>query len=656
MKKEIIKREKGITLIALVVTIIVLIILAGISINLVLGENGIITKAQQAKGQYEISEIKEKVEMGLAELEVEYINKEKLTIETALTELKNKGIFNVIEEQEGIGYIGNYEVKLKYNSKNGIEIEYVEIATGIRISYTLNPEGYTKVNDVKIQLEVKGEIKNVKCPNGDVLEAVNNVVQTSYPVTANGTYKFIIEDTNGNIKEKEIVVDTIDTVSPKDFTISAENTGEGFIITAVAEDGDATENSVKSGIERYEYYVKKSDEDIYTKYETSEIKGLELGNYDIYAIAYDKAGNTNDTPVISAEVKLVIKFKEMTGGNGFSIGIDIDGNLWSWGYNSTGVLGKGNIGSTVLSPQQITTETKFEKVASAGGDFVVALDENGNLWTWGQDAYEQLGNGPDSNSDVLVPTQITTEQKFTDISAGRYHALAIDEYGHIWAWGRNNGGSLGDGTGTARTSLVEIINDKKIIKVEAGDAHSLAIDEYGNLWVWGSNEYGQLGNNSTTHSLIPIKLDIETTFKEISAYRDFSLAIDINGNLWSWGRNEDNQLGDGTTTNSLVPIQISSQVKYSKIATGKYHCLAIDEDENLWSWGNNSNGQLGNGTTNILTKPTKIEGYKFTKLGTGDTSSYAIDENSILWAWGYNYRGRLGDGTETTRYTPVQIP
>ena len=44
-KKEKFKNSKGITLVALVVTIIVLIILAGISINLVLGENGIITKA-----------------------------------------------------------------------------------------------------------------------------------------------------------------------------------------------------------------------------------------------------------------------------------------------------------------------------------------------------------------------------------------------------------------------------------------------------------------------------------------------------------------------------------------------------------------------------------------------------------------------------------
>ena len=43
------KSNQGITLVALVVTIVVLLILAGVSISLVIGQNGIITKAQEAK-------------------------------------------------------------------------------------------------------------------------------------------------------------------------------------------------------------------------------------------------------------------------------------------------------------------------------------------------------------------------------------------------------------------------------------------------------------------------------------------------------------------------------------------------------------------------------------------------------------------------------
>lgn len=57
------KNKSGITLIALVITIIILIILAGITIQLTLGENGIIQNAKKAKVEYEIENYKERVEI-----------------------------------------------------------------------------------------------------------------------------------------------------------------------------------------------------------------------------------------------------------------------------------------------------------------------------------------------------------------------------------------------------------------------------------------------------------------------------------------------------------------------------------------------------------------------------------------------------------------
>lgn len=48
------RKEKGITLIALIITIIVLIILAGISIAMLTGENGILTKATEAKDETDV--------------------------------------------------------------------------------------------------------------------------------------------------------------------------------------------------------------------------------------------------------------------------------------------------------------------------------------------------------------------------------------------------------------------------------------------------------------------------------------------------------------------------------------------------------------------------------------------------------------------------
>lgn len=60
------KQERGITLVALVVTIVVLLILAGVSISMVLGQNGIVTKAQDAKKNYTTSANEELTGMNTA--------------------------------------------------------------------------------------------------------------------------------------------------------------------------------------------------------------------------------------------------------------------------------------------------------------------------------------------------------------------------------------------------------------------------------------------------------------------------------------------------------------------------------------------------------------------------------------------------------------
>mgnify|MGYP004497032403 CR=1 FL=1 len=94
-KKIIMKRNtKGITLIALVVTIIVLIILAGVSINLVFGNLGIVTKAKEAKRMQEQAELNEQIALGELSNEIDKTlgtptQKQIKTVE----ELKNAGTY-----------------------------------------------------------------------------------------------------------------------------------------------------------------------------------------------------------------------------------------------------------------------------------------------------------------------------------------------------------------------------------------------------------------------------------------------------------------------------------------------------------------------------------------------------------------------------------
>ncbi len=67
------KSNKGITLVALVITIIVLLILAGVSISLVVGDNGVLTQAQNASQKTDLASAKSALEMTLTSITSEFL-------------------------------------------------------------------------------------------------------------------------------------------------------------------------------------------------------------------------------------------------------------------------------------------------------------------------------------------------------------------------------------------------------------------------------------------------------------------------------------------------------------------------------------------------------------------------------------------------------
>ena len=87
------KKQRGITLIALVVTIIILLILAGVSISILSGGEGLITMAKKARLETAIASGKEKIEMELLDLSTERISKgESCTLEYVGENIGRNGI------------------------------------------------------------------------------------------------------------------------------------------------------------------------------------------------------------------------------------------------------------------------------------------------------------------------------------------------------------------------------------------------------------------------------------------------------------------------------------------------------------------------------------------------------------------------------------
>ncbi len=122
LKEEFKYGRKGITLIALVITIIVLLILAGVSIATLTGENGILTRANEAKEETEISTEKEQIQLALIEYEMDSLNKDKYALIEKETKQK---ILDKTEESILEGEIIELENGRKYLITDNA-VEYIE--------------------------------------------------------------------------------------------------------------------------------------------------------------------------------------------------------------------------------------------------------------------------------------------------------------------------------------------------------------------------------------------------------------------------------------------------------------------------------------------------------------------------------------------------
>ena len=86
--------------------------------------------------------------------------------------------------------------------------------------------------------------------------------------------------------------------------------------------------------------------------------------------------------------------------------------------------------------------------SGAGNGQTVAILADGTVWAWGDGTKGQLGDGSTASSDVPVRVRTPTGVTFTKVNSGGYSCYALDTAGRLWAWGGNQNGQLGTGSGT----------------------------------------------------------------------------------------------------------------------------------------------------------------------------------------------------------------
>ncbi len=140
-----------------------------------------------------------------------------------------------------------------------------------------------------------------------------------------------------------------------------------------------------------------------------------------------------------------------------------------------------------------------------GKSQVALLSDDGDVYTWGWGGSFFHGCGALGHGDTDTRTTPTLVETFaedginvTQIASGSQHMLALSDEGEVFSWGQGEYGRLGNGGGTQKyPEPVELLLDVGAVKqIVAGMDFSAAVTEDGELYTWGRNDQGQLGHGA----------------------------------------------------------------------------------------------------------------------------------------------------------------
>jgi alpha-tubulin suppressor-like RCC1 family protein len=219
------------------------------------------------------------------------------------------------------------------------------------------------------------------------------------------------------------------------------------------------------------------------------------------------------------------------GGMNNCAAIKTDGTLWTWGDNLTGQLGDNTSTKRSSPVQTIAFGTNWKQVAA--GYHTSAIKTDGTLWCWGYNGNGQLGDNTIIYRSSPVQTiAFGTNWKQVASSGLASYTAAIKTDGTLWTWGGNAYGQLGDNTIIKRSSPVQTVafgtNWKQ---VDCNQYNIAAIKNDGTLWNWGYGGYGSLGDNSVASKSSPVQTTAYgTNWKQVDCIRNFTAAV-TNGDL-----------------------------------------------------------------------------------------------------------------------------
>ncbi|KAJ8000715.1 hypothetical protein DPEC_G00183230 [Dallia pectoralis] len=278
-------------------------------------------------------------------------------------------------------------------------------------------------------------------------------------------------------------------------------------------------------------------------------------------LGHEQPGNSPDRVRALNSQKIAL----VSCGRAHSMALNEQGQVFAWGAGGGGQLGLGTAKETVPIPRLIRKlcDHRISQIM-CGNQHCIALSKDGQLFTWGQNSSGQLGLGMGEPSTLSPqPLKSLSGIPLAQITAGGDHSFALSLSGAVFGWGKNNTGQLGlnDEQDRPVPCHIKFLRSQKVVYISCGDKHTAALTKDGGLFTFGGGSRGQLGHDSVHNEPLPRRVQelMGSEVSQIACGSHHTLAfVPSSGLVYAFGCNSSGQLGTGTQGDAKSPIPVKS--------------------------------------------------------------------------------------------------
>ncbi len=214
------------------------------------------------------------------------------------------------------------------------------------------------------------------------------------------------------------------------------------------------------------------------------------------------------TPTVVSNMPAGFTATHVDMGTNHSCAVSANSDVWCWGLETSGRLGRNTIQSTLV-PQQTDTLGTAAIQASAGGAHTCVVLSNGWLKCFGSNNAQQLGWNKSTVTYSGAPLQVTNISTAVAVTAGGNHTCVRTSGGTVQCFGLNDSGQIGvtQNSPTDRYQSEVVAGVSEVVDVVAGGSHTCAVIANGDVMCWGANTDGQLGTQGLNATHEPTQVE-----------------------------------------------------------------------------------------------------------------------------------------------------